>query len=193
MDPRVARTHDAVMQAAMDLLLEGGPAALTVDGVVARSGVAKSTVYRHWATRDDLVAAVLTECAPNVDPIPADTPFVDALRLLVGAFVAVLSDEHWNRIMPSLVQLKNEAHALADLDEQMRAQQEGVVEDVLRRGVDEGALPADVLDDVPLAMTLLAGPLLMAGMFGVAELDDAFSERVIAQFLAGQQATAPTA
>lgn len=54
MDARVARTHAAVMQAATDLLVEGGPNAMTVDAVVARSGVAKSTVYRHWATRDDL-------------------------------------------------------------------------------------------------------------------------------------------
>ena len=38
MDARVARTHAAVMQAATDLLVEGGPNAMTVDAVVARSG-----------------------------------------------------------------------------------------------------------------------------------------------------------
>jgi AcrR family transcriptional regulator len=193
MDPRVARTHDAVMHAAFDLLLEGGPAALTVDGVVARSGVAKSTVYRHWATRDDLVAAVLTACAPTLDPIADDVSFGDALRQLVEAFMTILRDEHWNRIMPAILLLKSEAGALAELDEEMREQQHGVVEDVLRRGVAEGALPATVLDEVDVAMTLLSGPLLMAGLTGLAELDDALAERVIEQFLAGQQAVAPTA
>lgn len=51
MSTRVERTHTAVMEAATALLLEGGPTAITIDGVVARSGVAKSTVYRHWTTR----------------------------------------------------------------------------------------------------------------------------------------------
>jgi AcrR family transcriptional regulator len=192
MDPRVARTHDAVMQAAMDLLLEGGPTALTVDGVVARSGVAKSTVYRHWATRDDLVAAVLTECAPQLDAVDAEATFAEAIAQLVEAFMVVLRDEHWNRIMPSILLLKSEAGALAQLDEEMREQQHGVVEDVLRRGVAEGALPATVLDEVDVAMTLLSGPLLMAGLTGLADLDDALAARTIGQFLAGQQATAPS-
>ena len=59
MDPRIARTQKAVIDAATDLLVEGGPAALTMDAVVARSGVAKSTLYRHWETRDALVAAMV--------------------------------------------------------------------------------------------------------------------------------------
>ena len=58
MDARIERTQNAVMAAAADLVVEQGPAGLTVDAVVARSGVAKSTVYRHWATRDELVAAL---------------------------------------------------------------------------------------------------------------------------------------
>jgi len=191
MDPRVARTHDAVMQAAADLLLEGGPSALTVDGVVARSGVAKSTVYRHWATRDDLVAAVLMACAPKLEPVAADLPFAEALRQLVETFMAILRDEHWNRILPSLLLLKNEAGPLAELDEEVQEQQHGIVDDVLRRGVDEGVLPSSVLDEVDLAVALLSGPLLAAGLSGVVPLDDALADRVIAQFLAGQQATAP--
>ena len=71
MDARVARTRETVMQAAMELLVEGGPGGLTVDAVVARSGVAKSTVYRHWADRDALVADVFNVCAPQmVEPDP---------------------------------------------------------------------------------------------------------------------------
>src|ERR1700712_5954041 len=83
MNTRVARTHAAVMDAAIELLLEGGPDALTVDGVVARSGVAKSTVYRHWATRDELVADVFEHLAPKLDPPDPSLEFEDALRALV--------------------------------------------------------------------------------------------------------------
>ena len=51
-DPRVARSRTAVLDAATHLLVTGGPAAVTVDAVVAESGVAKSTIYRHWRSRD---------------------------------------------------------------------------------------------------------------------------------------------
>ena len=191
MDPRVARTHDAVMQAATDLLLEGGPAALTVDGVVARSGVAKSTVYRHWATRDALVLDVLSSCAPHLETIDESLDFADALRALVESFAAVLGDEHWARVMPSMLMLKNELDPLTDLDNDMKQEQAAVVTGVLQRGVDEGALPAAVLDDVDLSVTLLAGPVLMAGLTGMVPLDEVLVDRVIAQFMAGQSATAP--
>lgn len=186
MDPRVARTHDAVMQAAADLLLEGGPAALTVDGVVARSGVAKSTVYRHWATRDALVLDVLASCAPHLQPIDEDIPFEEALRVLVRSFMSVLGDEYWIRIMPSMLMLKNELDPLAELDHRIKEEQTAIVTGVLRRGVEEGALDPSVLDDIDLTVTLLAGPVLMAGFTGMVPLDDALADRVVGQFLAGQ-------
>ena len=93
------------MQAATDLLVEGGPNAMTVDAVVARSGVAKSTVYRHWATRDDLVNDVFHHCAPLLDLPADDEPFEQALRTLACSLVDMLSDPSWKRLMPAIMLL----------------------------------------------------------------------------------------
>ncbi|NYE38607.1 AcrR family transcriptional regulator [Nocardioides cavernae] len=66
--PRAAsvdhRLHDTVLQ----LLREGGPGAVTIDGVAARSGVAKTTIYRRHSNRAELLRAVLAEAvsAPEV-------------------------------------------------------------------------------------------------------------------------------
>jgi AcrR family transcriptional regulator len=68
------------MEAATALLLEGGPTAITIDGVVARSGVAKSTVYRHWTTRDELVVDVFDHIAPKLEAPDPTLGFEDALR-----------------------------------------------------------------------------------------------------------------
>lgn len=65
-DARVARTHATVLRTATDLLVEGGPSTVTVDAIVARSGVAKSTIYRHWDSRDDILVAVIESSAPNL-------------------------------------------------------------------------------------------------------------------------------
>jgi len=188
MDPRVARTHEAVMEAARVLLLEGGPGALTVDGVVARSGVAKSTVYRHWATRDELVLDVLSSCAPNIEPPDEGASFDQALRRLVGQFVAAMADEAWNQVLPALLLLKTEVGGMADLEHKVFDEQSSAAAQVLRLGVDEGVLAPEVLDDVDRAVTLLAGPILMAGLSNLVALDEVLVEQVVHQFLAGQAA-----
>src|ERR1019366_2515587 len=59
LDPRVVRTRTAVLEAAIDLLAERGYSGFSVEGVVEATGIAKTTLYRHWPTRDDLLAAVI--------------------------------------------------------------------------------------------------------------------------------------
>ena len=188
MDARVERTRHAVVDAATELLVEGGPAALTVDAVVARSGVAKSTLYRHWANRDDLVVDVFRHSVPTLDPPPEGASFDDALAALVDQMVEITNDETWRRFLPALVLLRSENPALADIDDEMKAQQTRAIREVLALGVTEGRLPGDALDDFEVSTHLLVGPLLMASMLDDVELDGEFARRATEQFLAGQQA-----
>jgi AcrR family transcriptional regulator len=187
MDARVARTHAAVMQAATDLLVEGGPNAMTVDAVVARSGVAKSTVYRHWATRDDLVNDVFHHCAPLLDLPDEHESFEQALRNLAYSLVAMLGDPSWKRLMPAMMLLKAEMGTMAELEDDMKKQQFDVMVSVLQRGIDQGFLPADVLDDVNETITLFAGPLLMAGLTETVPLTKEFADRTVDHFLAANR------
>ena len=182
MDPRIARTHQAVMDAAIELLLEGGPGAVTVDGVVARSGIAKTTIYRHWATRDALVADVFEHLAPDI-PAPDPTlPFEEALRELAHSFVDVMSDPYWKRLLPSLMLLKSQQSAIADLETDLKKHQSDVVTPVFACGVREGALGAE--EDPEICILLLVGPILMAGRFDTVPLTHEFADKVTDHFLA---------
>ena len=186
MDPRIERTRRAVMDAATELLLERGPDGLTMDGVVARSGVAKSTLYRHWPTRDALVAAVFEHLAPVVPAPDLDQGYEPALRALVRSIAVILADEHWKPLIPALAMLKAQHPDLAELESTLNAQQGAVIEPVLQLGVDEGRLGPDLTTD--LTSTLLVGPLLMATLTGSIALDDELADAVVDHFLA---ATAP--
>ncbi|MFJ9705773.1 TetR/AcrR family transcriptional regulator [Streptomyces sp. NPDC101234] len=81
-------TRDArIIEATLDLLAERGYADLTMDGVAARAEVGKATVYRRWASREDLVADALETLDLAVDP--ADVPHPPRLRDdLVGTLTA---------------------------------------------------------------------------------------------------------
>lgn len=185
MDPRIARTQKAVLDAATDLLVEGGPAALTMDAVVARSGVAKSTLYRHWETRDALVAAVFDACAPAMDVPEGFATCEEGLRELVRSLARSLSEEHWDQLAPALILLSRQHPDLADLDSEMKKAQHEATEAVLRLGIEEGVLDPSVLDDVSRTIALVIGPIVFAGLTAMAEVDDDLADACVRQFLAG--------
>ena len=182
MSTRVERTHAAVMGAATQLLLEGGPSAVTIDGVVARSGVAKSTVYRHWTTRDELVADVFEHLTPKLEPSDPSLGFEDALRSLVQHLAAMLADPAWQSALPALMLLKLHRNEIAEVEQRMQQEQLQVCTDVLRRGRVEGRIAPD--EDDGLLLTLLIGPLLMAALTGTTEINAALADRLVHNFLA---------
>jgi AcrR family transcriptional regulator len=73
LDPRVERTRAAVLRATRDLLTELGVERTCIELVAERSGVARSTIYRHWEGKPQLVMDALEdlrsteELAPNGD------------------------------------------------------------------------------------------------------------------------------
>lgn len=192
MDPRVARSHAAVMDAARELLVDLGPDGLTVDAVVARSGVAKSTVYRHWKTRDDLVADVFAECMPRVVPADERLSGAEALRDLAGQLAASFVDPGWQRLLPALILLKPHSDAMADLNDEMRRSQQDLVTDVFQRCVDEGVLDPVVVDDPERAGLLLVGPLLAVALADGDAMDDSFVDEVVERFVRGHAPTPHT-
>lgn len=188
MNSRVARTRATVMNAATDLLVEGGPEALTVDGVVARSGVAKTTIYRHWESRDALVQAVFVSCAPTIEPPADDATFDEKLAHIVSQLTHSLTDERWQKLFPEMLRLRAQNPELAKLSDKLDDEQTNVADDVLAQGIAEGRLPAWMGENTESAIHLLLGPIVMAAMVNPSQIDDELRARSIAQFLAGAEA-----
>jgi AcrR family transcriptional regulator len=180
-DPRIVRTRTTVLDAAADLLVEGGPGAVTMDAIVARSGVAKSTIYRHWPSRDDVLVDVFAACAPELGTPDESLPFADALRTIVSSIVAFLHDPRWARMVPALLMLKTHEDGVADIEQRMEKRQNEIVAEVLRRGIEEGTIRADV--DTEEATAQIVGPLLFAHLTGIVELDEPFADRVVDAFI----------
>jgi AcrR family transcriptional regulator len=184
-DPRVSRTRAAVLRTATDLLVEGGPSAVTIDAIVARSGVAKSTIYRHWDSRDDVLVEVIDQCAPQLTMPDPDLDFDSAARDLVRSMVEFLNDPHWARVLPALLMLKTHEDGVANIEQRLERHQNAVVEAVLQRGVDEGVIEPGL--DPYEAAAQLVGPLLFAHLTGTVAVDDAFAERILEAFVAAHR------
>lgn len=181
-DPRISRTRAAVLDAAVDLVVEGGPAALTVDAVVAKSGVAKSTIYRHWPTRDDLMVGVFGHCMPHMETPPADMGFLEAGRGFTRALAAMMAEPNWSRIVPALFMMKAHEPGIAELEGHFKEREDLIAEDLFERGQKEGLLRPDInLDE---AIAHLVGPLVFCVLADVALLSEGFADRTFDGFVA---------
>lgn len=69
-DPRPAQSRALLVDAATALLRSGGPSAVTIDAVTSAANVARATLYRHFASGDDLLAAAFYSLVPRA-PMPS--------------------------------------------------------------------------------------------------------------------------
>ena len=67
--PRDPRTDQAILTAALELFTEHGHAGTSIEQIARRAGVGKLTVYRRWASKDELIAAAV-EAARGEIPNP---------------------------------------------------------------------------------------------------------------------------
>jgi TetR/AcrR family transcriptional regulator, regulator of autoinduction and epiphytic fitness len=165
-DPRVVRSRAAVVAGAAELLLEDGPGAVTVDAVVQRTGVARSTIYRHFPTSTDVlraaVDAVLPVSAP-AEPLVASgrAPTADQLRTALAARLHATADQlatgAWVRALPALLELVARDSSLEEHRAQIVARHREPLEEQLRAVRDAGLLPADA--DLAVVAARLLGPL----------------------------------
>lgn len=104
--PRLESTDQRIIDAALELLREKGPAAVNIDAAAARSGVARTTIYRRYRSRDELMTAVLEHL---IDPAPLapDLPVAEKLRWVLDRISDILE----NRLGPG-----GTAAVLADSD-----------------------------------------------------------------------------
>ena len=70
-DPRPARSRARLLDAATALLRSGGPSAVTIDAVTRSANVARATLYRHFPSGNDLLAAAFMSLMPPA-PMPPD-------------------------------------------------------------------------------------------------------------------------
>ena len=181
--PRSQAAHDAVLAAALALVAEGGYAAATIDEISARSGVAKTTIYRRWPHRAALLVELLVRMAAEVAPPPAGQDPLEALR----------------------TELHQVAHAVAAPPGQLlaalvaAAQQDAEVRDALLKGlfiprrkatarmILEAQRAGTVRSDVsPLvAVDLLFGPVFYRGLMRQEPVPAAFVRQLFEHALAG--------
>lgn len=168
------RAIDArILSVTLDILRRRGPSAVNIEAVAATSGIAKTTIYRRYADRDELMRAALGSSSADV-VIPTDLSTYDTFKWLLrdagrmadnmvgrGAAASIILNEHpeSNELMRDMIKARS-VRLTQFLHERVAAGD-------LRPGLDIG-----------LAATILLGAL-MGQLVRGGELDDAWADSVL--------------
>ena len=175
-DPRVVRSREAVLATTAELLAEVGLAGLTVEAIAHRSGVAKTTIYRHWPEISqliiDAVTSVAAPCArPDTGSLRGD------LRELVKGLARTLTVAPTAKVLPSLVDAAERDADLARLQRAWVKERRSGTRDAFVRAQARGEIGADV--DLDLVTTMLSAPLFYRRLVSHEPLSPRFLERVV--------------
>ncbi len=156
-DPRVARTRARAFEAVLELVAESGLHACTFDAVSERSGIARSTLYRHWSNQAELVMEAL-ESQDLGEHVAQDTGSLrdDMLILLIGA-EQELESSTWGAMVPQLVAA---AATNPDMSDMLRKSSDyylGIVAEVVKRAQERGEVARNI--DAAHVALLFSAPI----------------------------------
>ena len=159
MDKRIERTLQKGREAALEVLARAGFAAFTMEAVAEASGIAKSTLYRHWPDRLALLADALETL--NRQPVAAEPLQPGALRgraiALIEHLAGVFEESRISKVMPALIEAAERHPAVADFLHRYSAGRRQTLVDLLAEGVRLGEL--DPHFDPELGALMLSGPI----------------------------------
>ena len=158
--PRDARHDQAILDATLGILLEQGYRGVTIEGVAARAGVGRPTIYRRWPSKPAVVVAALVQSDRLALPAPDTGSLRNDLIAVQRHQVERMNSPDARRVTAGLIADLADDPELADTYvSQFLAPRRATVWEVLQRGVDRGELDADV--DLAFIYDLLVGPLFM--------------------------------
>jgi AcrR family transcriptional regulator len=180
---RSEQARQAVLEAADDLLVERGYAGVTIEGIAARAGVAKQTIYRWWSTKVDiLMDAFIDDMAQHLTPPDHGDLGLD-LRTHLSRVADFLTRSDAGAVFRALVgQAQQDPKLAARLRKDYLSQQR--VRDCLPllRAVECGQLPPDT--DLDLALDQLLGPIHYRALVTGQPVPRGFTDGLVHQFLA---------
>jgi AcrR family transcriptional regulator len=178
-DPRPARSRARLLDAATALLRTGGPSAVTIDAVTRSANVARATLYRHFSSANDLLAASFMSLIPPAPMPPEEGSLRDRLIAIVSKWAESISEVPtmltamaWLSLGPDIGQLPDR-HDVGS--PQMRSLRERLAE--------QYSAPFDAIFDSPqaaaelkpvdrsMAFALLIGPLAFGRISTLADFD----------------------
>lgn len=175
-DDRVRRSKERVLRATSELLTESGLGGVSVEEVSRRSGVAKTTIYRHWATRADLVIDACSQISTKQD-VPDTGSFEGDITAFLTSMATLLRTARWSSVVPSIIDAAERDPDMAQIHSIIQRGHAAPLQEIITRAARNGEIP--ISTDPSTMIAALLGPLFYRRWFSREPLDDTFVKAVV--------------
>ena len=180
LDERVRRSRTTVLGATAQLLFERGFGGATFDEISRRSGVAKTTIYRHWPTRTDLLRDACSTLSTPLDT-PDTGSFEADMTALMTNLAYLLRSARWTSVLPSIIDAAERDPDIADMYGKLQLGYSAPFETVIQRAMRKGELAQST--DTAMLIAALTGPLFYRRWFSREPLTDDFARQIVLHVL----------
>lgn len=168
--PRSAAADQAILDATLALFADRGYDGLTIEAVAEAAGVAKSTVYRRYADKAELLLAAV-ECSANANTTPPDTGSLhDDLVGIARNLRHMLTRTDVGKTLPATLAAMARHPGLARAHRRFTSRRRRTSIAAVERGIERGEVAADT--DPDLLVDMVAGPIFYRTLVTGAPLDD---------------------
>lgn len=185
--PRSEQAHRAALDATVEVLLESGVDGVTLDEVASRSGVAKSTLYRHFGTKEALVAQAARSCVIE-HPTPDTGSLDEDLWFLFDRYQDSEEAKRFPDLLPMLIDAANRDPKMREVVDRVIDERRRPMRTVLQLAQLRGDIGKDL--DLDTAIAMIVGPLTYRRLVERREVSAEFKETVLRSAIAGLRATA---
>lgn len=155
--------------AAQELLTAQGLEACTVEEIARRSGVAKTTIYRHFRSADELAVAAIGEMIEEID-VPDHGSLRADLRAVVDSFRNIVCQDTFRRLFASMLSRAVSDPEFAKIYDQAQESRHVPLRIAIQRGIARGEVDPEV--DVETAMYFVQGPFVAKRLIEIGDLTD---------------------
>jgi AcrR family transcriptional regulator len=187
--PRSARTEEAILAAAAELLNESGLTAMTMEEVAARAGVGKASIYRRWHSKGALALDAFLREFLEGQPVRDTGTLRGDLIAAVRDWIRTVNGTAAGRILSGVIaEVQNDPRLAAEWRERFVGRVREERRPLLDRAVARGEIPPG--SDPDLLLDMLYGPLYHRYLHGHLPLDDRFARGVATMVAAAAAAGA---
>lgn len=165
--PRSEVARQKAIAATQELIAEAGISGFRMDAVAKRSGVAKTTLYRHWDSGNELLVHSL-DCQVERIPTPDCGSLEADLIEMFTVMARIMNDPGVRQVVLEMTSAAAKDPELAAVKNAMVAERHRPLEEILMRAVDRGEIPPVDLDQATL---FTEGPFMARLMMRNQEVD----------------------
>ena len=183
--PRSEEARRKAIAAAIDLIIERGVANLSIEEVAARSGVAKTTIYRHWPERASLIIDTVRSTFSHVTTPDTGSLRGDLETYFDGMIRADLNGQI-GKLIPSLIDAATRDPEIGLLMDRLSIERQQPLMTMVARAQERGELPPDLDRDVVVGTVI--GPIVFRKVVQRRPVDAAYVARCLDVVLTGLSA-----